>query len=83
MLDWISVVAVYISVVAVYITKSTKCSGSCRNTNSVKFALNARSIRQYPDSPTRSRTTVLENSCSREQLFANGSGYLDTAVNSL
>ena len=24
-------------------------------------------------------TTVLENSCSREQLFANGSGYLDTA----
>ena len=23
--------------------------------------------------------TVLENSCSREQLFANGSGYLDTA----
>ena len=51
MLDWISVVAVYISVVAVYIsvvavyiTKSTKLSGSCCNTNRVKFALNARSI---------------------------------------
>ena len=25
-------------------------------------------------------STVLENSCSREQLFANGSGYLDTAA---
>ena len=25
-------------------------------------------------------TTVLVNNCSSEQLFANGSGYLDTAV---
>ena len=25
---------------------------------------------QYPDSPTRSRTTVPENNCSREQLFS-------------
>ena len=28
------------------------------------------SRRQYPNSPTRSRTAVRANSCSREQLFA-------------
>ena len=28
------------------------------------------SRRQYPNSPTRSRTAVLENNCSRKQLFS-------------